>query len=324
MDLILENLKQLYQVNESIIESPEYRFLSKYFNQNVYVRFVDEGNQKLINRRNPGHGDPVGTYAFPISYVKEEYANESNFFFKSKNIQIIKDLTKGDKCILNEITSLKYAIQLLNEMNLDPIQAIKWAISDIEEEYELDEKLIDKENDYINPKVFFRATQLHKMSPGKQRANWVRIGFNAIEDKGDSIIHPDEPSQIVFLLESAYEVIDVYKSEVKNKQAHLMRKLLAKLFKDIFNEKIAKIDVNEKVTVSKAIGSNGHYISVIIDSNGYNVNMIGPNVQPFSGLLTIKNFNKSYNDVAKLAKEHFGIGKDYSSSPIRYSKQVDL
>lgn len=219
----------------------------------MYVRFTSIPMDKLDRNpfQNPDHQDPIGVYAYPLSYVLKNpadiwYGMQAKFMgvleSKAKKILQLQELKESD------------AQQLL-------INMFGWKVSEVEAKWKLARKISLGNIDESTSKVAVTFMALFQWdisdpkepkvrSGAEQTALLRKAGFDAVEDTAktnkQAAINSREPEQIVFLHRGAFEIIETFslgqsKSKegvgISNDPQHLGRKLAAQIA-EVMNDKL--------------------------------------------------------------------------------------
>jgi hypothetical protein len=189
-----------------------YAALEKYDDPMVGVHFSkgvpykDDDKERVphisLNLR-PFHNDPIGIYAFPKDYVLSGNLRKNDSFRKSSNYYIIKPSSKAR--ILN-LSKMNYdeARKILIDMGIDTTNSESWLDSG---------EIYHHSGSSVGHKFWGVLEKVRKqLSIKHKNYSWNILfkdsGYNVLYDDGSAIIHPNEPSQIVYLDSSAMEVLD--------------------------------------------------------------------------------------------------------------------
>lgn len=161
---------------------------------NVLVHFTRA--DKIGINTNPKHSDPVGIYAFPKSYILSQNFNKNHYFFGMKNIFVIR-LKQGAKTLNLSDLGMQDVDKLLDKMGIAELK------------YEDEYRKINKPGHVLWDTMEKSMGSTHGR---KKNILWTKLfkkagDFDALIDTGDSIIHSNEPNQVVILNPSAYVVI---------------------------------------------------------------------------------------------------------------------
>ncbi len=202
--------------------------------KDLFVQFTNHKDNDMDRtaHQKPDHTDPVGVYAYPISYVLK-YPADIWYGVGAKIIRIL-ERTNDKTLVLQDINSENRVQGILNDMGFKP--------SEIENMLKIVKK---KYKDRISgpnklAKMFMVCVQLrldlepegndgpfsrstHPVRSGQEQTKlFLKAGFNAIEDRAKSensaVINDREPEQIVFLNRGAFKVIDVIRLRGDNRK----------------------------------------------------------------------------------------------------------
>lgn len=159
---------------------------------------------------NPFHHDPIGIYAFPKNYVLSG-GLKSNTGFASKKFAFII-IPSPSARILNLNMSLEKAGDLLDRMGIG-------------KEILNNPEVYHKSRKSDPGHMFWGALEYHRTKNElSKNMSWntlfAKTGYNVLYDPGLSIIHSNEPSQIIYLDNKSYTVVDVIS---ENKKSILMQ-----------------------------------------------------------------------------------------------------
>jgi hypothetical protein len=174
--------------------------------EDLYVHFSQQPRFEMIPTKKPSHYDPIGIYAFPKDYVLKE-TSRNDGFFSMPYITVFK--LKEDAKILNlsSITE-EEAMKLLKKMGIEDYIEKAYSRSRGPTGGHLLWNTMEK---YIALNEFGKNTTWNKLF---KKAG----GFDVAKDEGSSVIHHNEPEQILVLNKSVIEVIknieNPYKSYV--------------------------------------------------------------------------------------------------------------
>ncbi|MCS7317725.1 MAG: hypothetical protein NZZ41_05385 [Candidatus Dojkabacteria bacterium] len=296
-------LKETYQVLS------DYEFIKKHYNlygPKAYIRFLNEKpshiNVLFRNREHKGHSDPSGIYAFPVSYVLENYHNQDlNIFFSKRYILALVDKSKN-KFVISELRTLGEWREIFDRMGLSlekQIELLKLVAeknySPLKEDIRIVANNLRKQNykgKVFSPHVLFLASQVESFSNEKikiysgekQRLFWLRAGFDAIEDLGEGIIHRDEPSQIIFLKEDACDLVDIFDKEqtfstlnapIEKRLEKVLSKFLGLLFQKVLNDHILeRIEIQIEKAKDDEFMDDVYYFSASMKGEKYHVHIL--------------------------------------------------
>jgi hypothetical protein len=211
----------------------------------LYVQFTDY-KQDMLDRTtfsNPNHSDPVGNYAYPLSYVIN-YPTDIWYGYNSKNIRILE---------LN-----KYA-KVLNLSNMDTYQfsylVTKFGYKQYDTDYYLKnykDRIYPKNSGYYG-RLLFQMIQVdlegNLRSGEEQTKMLLKAGFDVIKDESKSnktaVINNREPEQICFLNRKSFKVVEVFstyndknKTQTSFDEKTIKSKFASRIFEEVFNDKI--------------------------------------------------------------------------------------
>ena len=330
MDKIQRYLKETWKLFELEDSDPSYIFLERYRGSGYYVRFIEEGSDKLI-KMSSGHGDPSGTYAFPIEYVLSKWS-KGNIFFKLRHIQVIKDMSKSS-LVLNSVRSFSRAEMILDKMGIKlDVFRLNRVVNDIGSS--LEGELYNIEKDTIHPALFFNLVQLNAGSD-RQRLLWLKAGYDCLKDTGNPpVIHPDEPEQVLFLTLDSYKVVDSYEQSGSGVE-RVLRKFISRLY-EVVGERITKYTHKGEIfykfnqELIKTLG-RGHSITLLYRkylSGEYmvRISIFGPRIEVDfdKEAFVLDRTTIGFDELLKKVVEYYGLDKEPSSDKKYYSKQKEL
>ncbi len=165
----------------------------------------------------PSHTDPLGVYAFPKDFVEELRLYRQSYFAKAKNMYVLEPTDKAK--VLNLAMDESTLEDVLDDMGL---------------------------TDYLqDPDVYHKSVYKSRLSYGHRlwgiiekyindnslpkNSTWntlfKRAGYNVLYDPGLSIIHSNEPSQIVYMEPGTYKVMEYKKDQ--NRYGHMIKDIIA-------------------------------------------------------------------------------------------------
>lgn len=183
-----------------------------------------------INYR-PSHHDPLGIYVFPKKYVLGGGLKDNRGFYNSKYWYIIRP--RKERCkILN-----------LSKVSEEQLKSLLVKMK-IPETYLTDQGVYHKSGDNTAGHRLWGMMEKYMHDQGKVGSKhnniWNKLfkmaNVNVLVDDGDSIIHPNEPSQMVYMEPGTYEVVDLGEKE---RGAALIREIV-KQFPDYRLRKTTK------------------------------------------------------------------------------------
>ena len=218
-DLLLEHTKEILPDIFAAIEAEKDPMSGVHFSRGVPKNKPGDiprlhGKIRLPHlgiNKSPGHNDPLGIYAFPKEYVLSGGLKHNSGFYNSDYWYIIRPIRSKCKILnLSKLTDAELG-ELLKKMG-------------IPEKYLTD------------PSVYHKSNKSKIETPGhmlwgimekykKDNKNWNNFGWNklfkkadvnVLVDEGDSIIHSNEPSQIVYMEPGTYEVVNTGSRRTKS------------------------------------------------------------------------------------------------------------
>jgi hypothetical protein len=208
-DLLLEHTKEILPDIFAAIEAEKDPMSGVHFSRGIpknkpadIPKLQGEKNRlpHLGINKSPGHNDPLGIYAFPKEYVLSGGLKHNSGFYNSDYWYIIRPIRSKCKILnLSKLTDAELG-ELLKKM-------------EIPEKYLTDPSVYHKSNKSKTPgHMLWGIMEKYK----QDNKNWNNFGWNKLFkkadvnvflDEGDSIIHSNEPSQIVYMEPGTYEVI---------------------------------------------------------------------------------------------------------------------
>lgn len=137
----------------------------------------------------PHHQDPVGLYTFPKKYVLSPEFGKNNHFFSMPFVSFLRP-KQGIK-ILN--------LSKLTEKQVDDFLRIMGVTKD---------KVGSKPGEWLWHSMEQELSKYPNKNIGWNKL-FKKLNIDALQDDGDSIIHMNEPSQLVFLTPNSWEVTNV-------------------------------------------------------------------------------------------------------------------
>jgi hypothetical protein len=162
--------------------------------------------------RKPPHQDPIGVYCFPKKYVlMPEFKNNSHFFSMT-NAYILKP--KGGRVLNLSTVSLPEVQRISQTMQL-PVNPVE----------KPDHKSLGLRNITSKPgHSLWDAMEKSLLNMGLERGTknyqwnkWFKMaGIDTLVDDGDSIIHSNEPYQVVFMTPGTFQEITKFQHSASN------------------------------------------------------------------------------------------------------------
>jgi hypothetical protein len=206
----------------------------------------------------PFHFDPIGIYAFPKNYVLNG-GLEANTGFSSKEFAFII-IPSSSARILNLNMTMEKAENLLDQMGIG---------KDLLNNPEIYHKSRKNEPGHM----FWGALEHYRNKNAlSKNLSWntlfKKTGYNVLYDPGLAIIHANEPSQIVYLDNKSYSVVDV----IRQKESSLLTQFASyfpdfKIFKmrSAWTSKERIISLKKDfVSIQVIAGENQGYLNVKI------------------------------------------------------------
>lgn len=182
-----------------------FAFLEKQPNDSV-VHFTN-WNRVGFNPK-PTHQDPIGVYTFPKKYVMSPQFKNNSSFFGMNNAFILR--IKSGFRTLNLSTISASEVQRL-------IQAMGLTEGDPTGHHSLKQGVQAKPGHLLWDALEKTLQQMNIYGP-KKNLQWNKLfkkaGIDVLVDDGDSIIHHNEPYQVVFLTPGSYQEITFFQHGV--------------------------------------------------------------------------------------------------------------
>ena len=207
LDNILNILKEsstlLKEYNENRFPKL-FRVLEKYNTPDICVHF---SNSEFVNTNpRPVHHDPLGVYGFPIDYVKSGGLKRNQGFYNKPYIHILKAKSSAKVLNLSELTEPQ-AKKILSDMG-------------IPESYLDESTTYHNSGDSVGHKFWGSMERWRVENDATKNSSWNTLfrksGYNVLIDTGSSIIHSNEPQQMVFLEPNTFKIIDTIKKDNSN------------------------------------------------------------------------------------------------------------
>ena len=237
----------------------------------------DKGIPYLGLNKKPFHHDPIGIYVFPKSYVLSGKLSKNGGFYSMKYFYIIIPSKSANILNLSKITKSEYE-RILIQMGIPT-------------RYWSDEGLYHRStNDMSDGHKFWSIIERYKGSKGlSKNVSWNTLfrktGYNVVYDEGDSIIHSNEPSQIIYLETNAYEVL------YTNKNKHPIDTLFALFAKSFPDWRIRKKKYYDNIQLYLE-SPKKYYISVQPHNQGFSI-QVGGFKESFHRNIMWEDFNSS-------------------------------
>jgi len=258
IDMFPKKFEEFRKKYNKISRTPEGRLL--------YVQFTNFKGDVLdrTSSETTDHADPMGNYAYPLSYVINNPA-DLWYGMDANNLRILEKTDLSTTLILSNIYSEEDCIYKALKLNKE---WKNWTIQDyikiVKTNYK---KRIEPKNSGYWGRVFFQILQVDltvepnpdALSPfpirsAKEQTNMLlRAGWNVIEDNSTkdttAIINDREPQQICFLDRKTFKVIDIFNLNYNKKKSvstsfkpdELIEKKLATNIFNILDDKIKEV-----------------------------------------------------------------------------------
>lgn len=178
----------------------------------LYISFVNV-DKVGINPKSP-YDTPIGVYTYPLEWVLENEDVPFRGEVKPKKVKVLKAIS--GKVLNNDLTEAEYDKLIEKLRNLK-----QWFLEmSFEKFVMLSAKKARKQTPFGRLWNVTRVISSQKYADYKSKdqstqghpVSWNKIlrelGFDYVQDNGDGIIHPSEPTQAVFLIPKAYKIID--------------------------------------------------------------------------------------------------------------------
>lgn len=173
--------------------------------------YFDENNKRLepILKTNvkPFHADPLGIYTFPKEFVLDNNLLNVVQFPRYPFVYVIKPKPNQNILNLSKLTEEEYQ-EIKKKLNInipdDDVTHRSVKFSDRTPGHKLWgllESYIQEKSKYGIEKNKYWNHILVK-----------QLGYTVLYDEGESIIHANEPAQLVFLTPNSYEVVDLIRN----------------------------------------------------------------------------------------------------------------
>lgn len=204
--------------------------------------------------KKPHHSDPIGVYTFPKNYVFTPEFKNNHAFFSMNNAFILKP--KGGRILNLSTVSLPEVHQITKKMGLGV------EVDDITTgHHSLRRGQAGKPGHSLWDAMERAMTNLGKSAKNVQWNKYFALaGFDVLVDDGDSIIHNNEPYQVVFLRPGTFEEITHFEHKADKIFNKLARRVIGLVSEQLFDSN-PTMRVNKKPGYSKEviIYCNGTY-----------------------------------------------------------------
>lgn len=199
LDTILDSISKPYSLLKEYNENrfPKlFRVLEKHGGSDVCVHF---SNSEFVNTNpQPFHHDPLGVYGFPVDYVKSGGLSKNQGFYNKPFIHVLK-ISPSAKVLNLSTLDESEATTLLTKMG-------------IPEDFLNDGTTYHNSGGTFGHKLWGAMERWRKEKNLSKNASWntlfKKAGYNVLIDQGSSIIHSNEPQQMVFLEPKTFELIE--------------------------------------------------------------------------------------------------------------------
>jgi hypothetical protein len=311
--LLSEEIEGVRNIYKNLLD------LLKQSSEDLYVNFADRPRFEMNPSKAPSHHDPIGIYAFPKNYILKETAGNEGFF-SLPYINVFK--LKEDAKVLNlsSITE-EEAKNLLKKMGIEDY---------IEKEYF---RSRGPTGGHLLWNTMEKYIALNKLS---KNITWNKLfekagNFDAIKDEGSSVIHSNEPEQIIVLNKNVIDVVDKienpYKSYVSSFYTNVVnvaKEIGSKYFGDYYIEQFKKGTRKESPT--NLYSDTGFYIISKNKKLPYSISFF------YGGgtlYVTLRDVQGESNELAKIKYGTTGISiagyksKSWNDDPAMLKKDFD-
>lgn len=157
----------------------------------------------------PTHQDPIGIYTFPKKYVLSPQFKNNSHFFGMNNAFILK-IKPGFRTLNLSTVSMPEVQRLAKVMGL--------VEGDPTGHHSLKKLDIQAKPGHILWDSLEKTLEKMKISGAQKNLQWNRFfkkaGIDILIDNGDSIIHSNEPYQVVFLTPGSYKQVTYFQHSV--------------------------------------------------------------------------------------------------------------
>lgn len=197
---LLESTNLLKEYNENRFPKL-FKVLGKYNTPDICVHF---SNSEFVNTNpKPFHHDPLGVYGFPVDYVKSGGLSKNQGFYNKPFIHVLK-ISPSAKVLNLSTLEESSAKDILNKMG-------------IPEEFLNDGTTYHNSGGTAGHKLWGAMERWRKEQKLSKNASWNTLfrkaGYNVLIDQGSSIIHSNEPHQMVFLEPKTFELIETIEKD---------------------------------------------------------------------------------------------------------------
>lgn len=309
---------------------------------NLFVTFVNV-DKVGINPKSQ-YDTPIGVYAYPLDYVLEEedvpFRGEG--VNKSKKIKILKASGKnfidGDISKSQYNDNVKYIKQKFNieddEINMWENKSRKktnfgklWNVTRmLSLKISKPSKEKKDANELSNDELFDELQGTSKDPAKNSVVVWNKIlqllGYDYVVDMGDGIIHPNEPTQAVFLKTTSYKVIDEHYIDTETKFKETQSKDVSKLIDSISH------GIWNRELINKVLETKQYRYLKLLDTNDNDalLRVIGVDFELFKKI--IKYFYKNdklenFEMYFRKAQNMFHPSKEDSEKILSYLIDLD-
>jgi len=197
--LIKESTRELMPEIYAALEGYDDPMVGVHFSKGIHIKNKGNPIPHIGLNLKTDHHDPIGIYAFPKDYVLSGKLASNQTFSKYKYFYIVKPSSKARILNLSKLTE-DAADKLLDDMGLDP-------------DYMDDESVYHNSGKTSVGHMFWAVLEdvRKDMETKNKNISWNILfkdtGYNVLYDEGDGIIHPNEPTQIVYLNTGAMDVL---------------------------------------------------------------------------------------------------------------------
>jgi hypothetical protein len=173
--------------------------LQKYNGQGLYIHFSNVA--KIGVNPSPSHSDPVGIYFFPLDYIYQNFAKYTHWAFR-KYIFVCR-LTPKSPMNLSGLSENDVDSHL-QKLNMPRVPAN-----------------VPYDAEYAPGRDLWHSIEKsHEENPanwkGYQmpfRRSFMQLGADSLHDQGSSIIHSNEPNQVIVLDPKIIQVVEMVQGD---------------------------------------------------------------------------------------------------------------
>lgn len=313
------NFLKFFQLTEALSDYlPEFFEFLKKQPEDACVHFTNWFRVGYNSK--PTHQDPIGVYCFPKKYVLSPEFKNNSHFFSMANAYILKP--KGGRVLNLSTVSMPEIVQMATTMKLPVMPAADPKHKSLGGSRGIVAKPGHSLWDAME-KSLLEVGYGHKMvgEVGKKNLQWNKwfkaAGVDVLVDDGDSIIHSNEPYQVVFLTPGTFQEITFFQHKTGSIYGQLAVRSLQYFASKILDPGYSKVRMKK----GKKGGWGGPEVNINIDGKykGTSVSAAASYYEPENDKFQHE-LRMTFNVYSNLARNgmYFDVGNDKNKVEIKF------